>query len=48
MTRAWKTQVFFDQQGTLARRFGLRAVPTVVRQRGAMLLLEEIPAKELR
>ncbi len=47
LTRAWKTQVYFDQQGTLSRRFGLRAVPSVIRQQGTQLLLEEVPAKEL-
>ncbi len=48
LTRSWKTQVFFDQQGTLSRRFGVRAVPSVIRQQGRFLLLEEIPAKDLR
>lgn len=48
LSKAWKTQVYFDQQGTLARRFQLRAVPTVISQQGAMLLVEEIPGKELK
>lgn len=47
MTRAWKTQVYYDQYGTLTKRFGVRAVPAVIRQHGKSLLLEEIPAKEL-
>jgi len=45
---AWKSQVFYDQQGKLSKRFGIEAVPTVISQQGAMLLLEEIPAKELK
>jgi len=47
ITKSWKTQVFYDQEGTLVQRFGITAVPTVIRQQGMMLLLEEIPAKEL-
>lgn len=48
LTRAWKTQVYYDQQGTLTKRFGIRAVPTVISQHQNKLLLDEIPAKELR
>jgi len=47
-SKAWKTQVYYDQQGKLCQRFGIRAVPTVISQQGSMLLLEEIPAKELQ
>lgn len=48
LSRAWKTQVYFDQRGTLSQRFGIHAVPTVIRQQGTMLVLEEVPAGELR
>lgn len=48
ITKAWKTQVFYDQNGLLSKRFGIRAVPSVIRQQGNRLLLEEIPAQELR
>lgn len=48
LTKAWKTQVYFDQKGTLTQRFGIHAVPTVISQQGASLLLQEIPAKELQ
>lgn len=48
MTRAWKTQVYYDQHGTLTKRFGIRAVPSVIRQQGKVLVLDEIPAKELQ
>ena len=47
LSKAWQQQVFFDQRGTLSRRFDIRAVPSVLRQEGRMLLLEEIPAKDL-
>ncbi len=48
MTKAWKTQVYYDQHGTLTKRFGIRAVPSVIRQQGNQLVLDEMPAKELR
>ncbi len=48
MTKAWKTQVYYDQHGTLTKRFGIRAAPSVIRQQGNQLVLDEIPAKELR
>lgn len=47
-SKAWKSQVYYDQAGALSKRFGVRAVPTVIRQEGKMLMLEEIPAKELQ
>jgi len=47
-SKAWRTQVFYDQHGRLTERFGIRGVPTVIRQQGAMLLLEEVPAGELK
>lgn len=48
LTKAWKTQVFYDQRGTLSKRFGITGVPAVIRQQGKMLVLDEIPAKELQ
>lgn len=48
LTRAWKTQVFYDQQGTLSKRFGITAVPALIRQHGRMLVRDEIPARELK
>lgn len=47
-SKAWKTQVYYDQQGKLSQRFGIKAVPSVISQQGGMLLVEEIPAKELQ
>ncbi len=48
LTKTWKTQVYFDQHGTLTRRFGVKAVPTIISQQGAALLVQEVPAKEMR
>jgi len=48
LTRAWHTQLYYDQQGRLSQRFGIRAVPTLISQQGRVLLLQEIPAKELQ
>ena len=48
LTKAWGAQVYYDQQGRLSRRFGVRAVPTVISQQGNLLLLEEVPAKDLQ
>lgn len=47
-SKAWNTQVYYDQQGKLSQRFGIRAVPSVISQQRAMLLVEEVPAKELQ
>lgn len=38
----WGRRVFFDQGGELVRKFGIRAVPTTVRQQGDRLELEEL------
>ena len=47
-SKAWKTPVYYDQHGRLSQRFGIKAVPSVISQQGGLLLLEEIPAKELQ
>ncbi len=46
ITKAWHTQVYYDQQRLLSQRFGIRAVPSVIYQQGNQLVLDEIPAKE--
>ncbi len=48
LTKAWKTQVYADQQGVLSKRFGIRAVPSIIRQQKNKLLLEEIPPEALQ
>jgi conjugal transfer pilus assembly protein TraW len=39
----WKRPVFFDQQGTLTEKLGIRHVPALVTQDGKRLKIEEIP-----
>lgn len=46
--KAWHTRLYYDQQGLLSQRFGIRAVPCLISQQGQSLLLQEIPARELR
>ncbi len=48
LTKSWKRQVYFDQQGRLTQRFGITRVPAVISQQGNQLLLEEEPAAVLR
>jgi conjugal transfer pilus assembly protein TraW len=42
LSRAWRTQVYYDQHGILVRRFGITSVPAVIRQEGKRLRLEEL------
>lgn len=42
LMKRWKTQVFYDQQGVLTKRFGIRQVPAIVSQEGARLRIDEI------
>ena len=44
LTKNWKQQIYFDQQGTLVKRFGIRAVPATVVQQGRVLQVSELPA----
>lgn len=46
LTKQWGQQVYFDQQGTLVKRFGITAVPATVVQAGRVLQISEIPAGE--
>lgn len=41
LTRAWKRQVYFDQGGTLVRRFGIQQVPALVSQDQKRLRIDE-------
>ena len=36
-------RLFFDQHGTLVKRFGIRALPSMVRQTGNVFVIEEFP-----
>jgi conjugal transfer pilus assembly protein TraW len=42
LMKAWRVAVYFDQQGTLIRRFGIRQVPALVSQEGQRLRIDEV------
>ena len=48
LTKKWKRQVYFDQAGYITTRFGIKAVPAIVRQSGKVLEITEMPAQELK
>lgn len=42
LMKAWRVAVYFDQQGTLTRHFGIRQVPAIVSQEGQRLRIDEM------
>ena len=42
LMRAWKTRVYYDQEGLLVRKLGITAVPAIVSQEGARLRIDEL------
>lgn len=42
LMKAWRVAVYFDQHGTLTRRFGIRQVPALVSQEGLRLRVDEV------
>ncbi|EHD1641340.1 TPA: type-F conjugative transfer system protein TraW [Escherichia coli] len=46
-TRALNTRIYFDQDGTLSRRFGLTWIPAVVRQDGNTLVVTSAAMPEV-
>lgn len=46
LTDAHKLRFYFDQSGSLANRFHLRAVPAVVSRGARVMIVEEIPLEE--
>lgn len=42
LMKVWRIPVYYDQQGTLTRRFGIRQVPALVSQEGARLRIDEV------
>ena len=42
LMRRWKRPVFFDQQGALTEKLGIRHVPALVTQEGRRLRIDEI------
>lgn len=42
LMKAWQVPVYYDQQGTLTRRLGIRQVPALVSQEGKRLRIDEV------
>jgi conjugal transfer pilus assembly protein TraW len=42
LMKAWRVPVYYDQAGTLTRRFGIRQVPALVSQEGLRLRIDEL------
>ena len=41
LSKSWKRQVFYDQEGKLVKQLGIRAVPAIVTQESTALRIEE-------
>lgn len=42
LMKSWRVPVYYDQQGVLTRRFGIRQVPALVSQEGLRLRIDEM------
>ena len=42
LMHAWKTRVYYDQEGLLVRKLGITAVPAIVSQEGDRLRIDEL------
>lgn len=42
LMKTWRVPVYFDQQGVLVRRFGIRQLPAIVSQEGLRLRIDEV------
>lgn len=42
LSREWKTQIYFDQGGSLVRKLGIKKVPSLVSQEGKRLRIDEL------
>ena len=42
LMRSWRVPVYYDQQGLLTRRLGIRQVPALVSQDGLRLRIDEL------
>ena len=42
LMKVWRIPVYYDQQGTLTQRFGIRQVPALVSQDGLRLRIDEL------
>lgn len=45
LMKRWNRPVFYDQEGTLVRKFGIAAVPAIVSQEGQRLRIDEVPLR---
>lgn len=45
LMKRWNKPVFYDQDGTLVRKFGIVAVPALVSQEGQRLRIDEVPVR---
>lgn len=45
LMRQWRTPIYFDQQGLLSQRLGLKQVPALVSQEGRRLRIDEIEVR---
>lgn len=45
LMKAWHIPVYYDQQGALTRRLGIRQVPALVSQEGQRLRIDEVVAR---
>jgi conjugal transfer pilus assembly protein TraW len=45
LSRKWKSQVYFDQGGSLVRKLGITRVPSLVTQEGNKLRIDELEIK---
>ena len=45
LMKRWNKPVFYDQEGTLVRKFGIAAVPAIVSQEGQRLRIDEVPVR---
>lgn len=44
LMKQWKTRLYFDQQGTLVKKFGIKQVPAWVYQEGRVMRIDEVLA----
>ena len=42
LMKSWRVPVYYDQQGVLTRRLGIRQVPALVSQEGLRLRIDEL------
>lgn len=42
LMKAWRTPVYYDQQGVLTRKLGIQRVPALVSQEGQLLRVDEV------